>query len=556
MTGYGKRRVPERAERARAGCRQGFLTGVIMAERKSRTQNTIINIITGTGGKLLDTILKFVVRTIFIHTLGKAYLGINGLFFDILTMLSLTELGIDTALNFQLYKPLAEGNSRRVCTLMKFYKQAYRMIGFAILVIGLCIIPLLPHLIKDYATLEALKINAVLVFILYLLESVSTYLFGAYRSALLKANQKNYIVDIADCAVSVLSCAVQIVLLVLTKDFLLFTVGCLLMDVFRTLLNAYVARRFYPQFFDRNAESLKKDEIRELFKDCGALFVYKVYGVVLKATDNLVISAFLGLTWVALYSNYLMIYNTIRSFLNQLYNAAKASMGNLFATETTEKKYRFFQMMNFVTALFYGLACVGVAVCANELIENWIGTDYVIPQPFPILIGVEILFHGLKQNLRQIRHVSGIFRKMWFRPMLGIIINLAASVILVNICGVYGVIIGTIIADLLTNFLVDPLIIHRYSFENYKPASEYYKKTFLYLLILGGVMALNLWFAGTVKVSHGWVSLGFHVLVVILSVFTVFTLLFRKTQECRYLLHTMKKAANIIMKRKQTGEEA
>ena len=520
-----------------------------MAKGKSRTQNTIINIITGTGGKLLDTVLKFVVRTVFIHTLGKAYLGINGLFADILTMLSLTELGLDTAMNFQLYKPLAEGDNRRVCTLMKFYKQAYRVIGGAIIVIGLCIIPLLPYLIKDYASLEALKINAVLIFILYLLETAGTYLFGAYRSSLLKANQKKYIVDIVECAVSIVSCIVQIVVLVVTKDFLVFTVTWLVMDLSKTLLNAYVAKRFYPQFFDKDAESLKKSEIRELFKDCGALFVYKMNSVVLKATDNLVISAFLGLTWVGLYSNYLMMYNTIRSFLNQLYNAAKASMGNLFATETTEKKYQFFQIMNYVTVVFYGLACIGVAVCANELIENWIGTEYMIPQPFPLLVGVEILFHGLKQNLGQIRHVSGIFRKMWFRPVLGMIINLVSSVILVKVCGICGVILGTIISDLLTNFLVDPVIIHKYSFEDYKPVSEYYKKNGLYLLILAGVMAFNLWFASAVTISHGWISLAFHAAVVVISVFAVFTVLFRKTRECQYLLQTMKKVAAKVRRR-------
>ena len=143
----------------------------------SRIKNTLLNILTSLGGQLLATILKFVTRTVLIHTLGKAYLGINGLFSDILTMLSLTELGLDTAINFKMYKPLAEKDAQRVRVLLIFYKQAYRIIGIIILLLGLCLIPALPYLIKDYGSLNALGIDAVLIFVLYLLQSVSSYLF-------------------------------------------------------------------------------------------------------------------------------------------------------------------------------------------------------------------------------------------------------------------------------------------------------------------------------------------------------------------------------------------
>ena len=151
---------------------------------------------------MLVTVFRFVVRTVFINTLGKSYLGINGYFSDILNMLSLTELGFDTAINFKLYKPLAEHDDKRVRVLMKFYKLAYRCVGIAILVLGLLIIPLLPILIKDYDQLELIGINIPLIYILYLLQSVSSYMFFAYRTAVMKANQKKYILDIADYALT------------------------------------------------------------------------------------------------------------------------------------------------------------------------------------------------------------------------------------------------------------------------------------------------------------------------------------------------------------------
>ena len=523
-----------------------------MKKRKnnSRTKNSILNVITSLGGQLLVTVLKFVVRTVFIYTLGKQYLGINGLFSEILTMLSLTELGIDTAINFKLYKPLAEGDDHRVRVLMKFYKTAYRVIGLVILAIGLCLIPALPYLIKDYASLETLGINAILIFILFLLQSVSSYLFFAYRSTVMKANQKKYVLDIADYAVTVVTYSAQILILVLLKDFVLYTATVIVFNIVKNLVNATIAKHYYPQFFAKETDKLSKEEIKDLFKDCGALFVYKVNNVVVKSTDNLVISAFIGLATVGQYSNYFLFYTTINSLLNKLYTAVKASMGNLFATSRVEKQYKFFQVMNYLSAVVFGTAGVGVAVCADELISTWVGADYVIAQPLAILVGTEILFHGLKINLGQIRSVSGVFRQMWFRPVLGIIINLGVSLLLVQFIGIYGVLLGTIAADVLANFLVDPMVIHKYSFNNYKPVSEYYKKNLIYLLLLAAVAAIDLLICRHLFVGHGWLSVILHVVIVGISVPAVFIGIYWKTDENQYLMHLIKRVFKKVFKKR------
>ena len=500
-----------------------------------------MNIFTSIGGQILAIILKFITRTVFIYVLGKEYLGINGMFSDILTMLSLTELGIDTAINFQLYKPLAEHDYRRVRILIKFYKQAYRVIGAVIMILGLSLIPLLPWLIRDYDSLAPLGIDATLIFILYLLQSVSSYLFFAYRSAVMKANQRKYILDLADYLVTIITNISQILILIFLKSFVLYTASVIFFNILKNYVNAKIAEHDSPEFFMSEDESLKKEEIVSLFKDCGALFVYKLNGAVLKATDNLVLSSFIGLSIVGIYSNYLLCYSIIKSTLNQVYNAVKASMGNLFATETVEKKYGFFQIMNYLTIILYGTAAVGISVCSNELLLVWIGKEYVIAQPFPILIGIEILFTGLKMNLNQIRNISGAFRQMWFRPVLGVIINLGVSIWLVQICGIYGVIIGTITADLLTNFVVDPKIIHKYSFENYRPVSEYYKKNVGYILVLAAICGVDFWLCSIILTEHGWISVVFHILVVAVTVPATFVLTFHNMSECRYLINVVRR---------------
>ncbi len=506
-----------------------------MAKQSSRTTKTVLNFTTGIAGQLLITLLKFVTRTVFIQTLGASYLGINGLFTNILSMLSLTELGFDTAINFRMYKPLAERDEKRIRILLKFYKQVYRIIGIVILVIGLALIPALKYLINDYESLEALGINAALVFVLYLLQSVSSYLFFAYRSAIIKADQKTYITDIADMVVTVATNIFQICVLVFFHDFILYTATVIVFNIIKNGVNAIIAQKMYPTAFQKEKDHLSKDEVVSMVKDCGALFVYKVNNTVISSTDNLVISAFVGLTTVGLYSNYLLFQTTIKSFINKFYESCKASMGNLYATSNEEKSFFVFDVMNFISAILYGTAGVGIAVCANELVNVWIGKEYLIAQPFSILMGIEMFFTGNKLQFGQMRDVSGIFRKMWFRPVIGVIINLGVSIVLVQFIGIYGVIVGTITADILSNFMVDPRVIYKYAFKEYKPVSYYYKMNLSYLLVLVVMGAVDFLICGYVCVGHGWISAIVHILICAVSVPLVFLAIYWRTENCKYL---------------------
>lgn len=522
--------------------------------KANRTGKAILNMSTGIAGQLLATLLKFVVRTVFIKTLEREYLGVNGLFSDILTMLSLTELGLDTAINFRLYKPLADGDEKRIRVLMKFYKQAYRIIGGVIFAIGLLCVPLLPFVIKDYGKLEALNINAGLIFMLHIMRSVSSYLFFAYRSAIMKADQKKYVLDLVGFVVTILTSIAKILVLVLWHDFVLYTATVIVFNVIQNFVNAIIAKKAYPKVFEKEEDSISKAETWSLLKDCGALFLYRINGVVAKATDNIVISSFLGLNYVSLYSTYLLFFTTIKSLLNKLYSSAKASMGNLFATESVEKRYEFFQIMNFLSILLFGTAGVGVAVCADELIRVWLNKTWLLPQPFAILIGIEVLVHGLTMNLGQIREVSGAFRQMWFRPILSAIINLGVSVILVQVggevWGIHGVILGTIISAASTNLLIDPHLLHKYSFQNIRPVSQYFTKNGLYVLDLIAVCALDYVICTRVFVGHGWFSAIAHIVFVGVSVPAVLLFTYWNTNECRYVVRTFKRLFAKIMRKK------
>lgn len=522
-------------------------------KKNSRTKNSVINMITGFGGQLLTTVLHFVSRTVFILTLGKAYLGINGLFTNILSMLSLADLGVGSAIAFRLYKPLSENDEKRVRVLLKFYRLAYKVIGGVIFVLGIFLIPALPFLIKDYDRLERLGINAVFLFLLFLMQSVSSYLFLAYRSTVVTADQKKYILDLVNYCVKVGTCIIQIIILIVFKNFIAYTMVAVFTAIGNSLINGIVAKKKYPRFFLPEEENLSKAEIKEMFQDCGALLIYKINTVVVKASDNLVLSAFIGITTVGLYSNYLLLYRTFVDLIKRVFSAFKASMGNLFATESMEIRYRFFRIVNLMTALLFGTAGVGVAVCGNEVIETWLGTEYLLEQPVPILIGIELFFAGVLVNLGQVRSVSGIFRQAWYRPLLGILVNLAVSITLVQVWDISGVIMGTIAAYVSTNFLIEPALIYKYSFKHYKPLMDYYVTNVGYIVVCTIVAAVDMYICSRFFVGYGWFSVAVHVLITGLSVPIVFCMLYWRTEEFKYLVGRTK---NMILKmNKRVGKE-
>ncbi len=510
-----------------------------MKNKNSKTRNTIYNLIVGFGYRILVPILSFVVRTFFIEYLGKEYLGLNGVFSGIFQMLSLTELGFGVAMGFRFYKPIAENNDKRVRVLLKFYKQVYRIIGFVIIGIGLLLIPLFPVLIKDYDNLAVLGVNTILIFGLHLATSALSYWFFAYRSVILSTDEKEYIINIINAISQLVLAIIQIVVLIVFKSYVIYLSMQLLKNILTNIAIAVITKRMYPSFFEKEKDSLSKAEIKELFKDCGATFLYKTNNVIIKSTDNLVLSSFLGLAATGIYSNYFVIYTTISGILVTIYSSCRASLGMTFVSATDKEKYFFFKIVYFITIMLFGTACVGVSVVGNELMLNWLGKEFVVGQPLAILIGIELLFYGLKYNLGQIRNITGIFQQLWYRPLIGCIVNLIVSIILVQYIGMCGVILGTIISDICSNFLLEPKAIYKYSFNNYKSVSRYYVRISLDLIILIIVGIIDFYICKNVLVGYGVISLIAHALICGISVPIVFCIIYSQTEEFKYLLSKM-----------------
>ncbi len=506
----------------------------------SRTKNSLRNLVTGIGSNLLLTVIRFACRTVLIKTLGSAYLGINGLFSDILSMLSLTELGLDVAMNYKLYKPISENNMPRIRALMKFYRYAYLVVGSVILVLGLCLIPFLPALIKDYDSITVLGLSPVLIFLLFLSQSASSYLLFAFKNAILKANQEEYILSVVGFLSQFILNIAQILTLVLFKNFTVYVALSIGFSILSNFVISLIATKKYPDAFKKSDDKLSLAEVKDLFKDLGGAFIYKVNNTVLRSTDNLIISSFIGLSIVGFYSNYLLLFTTITIILDRFFGAFRASLGNLYAKESLEKRYAFFEICNLISFLLYGTAGVGVAVCADELLTAWVGESYVIAQPLSLMMGAQLVMFGVKMSLGQIRNVTGAYRQMWYRPIISIVINLVVSLVMVNIIGIYGVVLGTLCADIFADFLIDPIIINKHCLENYKSPLRYYSKQLMYMAVLTLVGFLDYFICSNVLTGLGWISVIVHIIICGLSVPLVFLLLFYRSHECQRLIQLAK----------------
>ena len=426
----------------------------------SRISNTIRNTAIGLVTQLIVILLNFINRTIFIYYLGAEYLGLSGLFSNILSMLSLAELGIGVAISFSLYKPLKDNDIRKTKALMNFYQLAYRIIGIIILILGLCLIPFLDHLIKDTPDIP----HFVLIYVLFLLNTVVSYFF-TYKRSLLSADQKEYLNSINRTLFSVIQCIGQFLILLLTRNYLLYLVVVIICTLGSNILISYQCNKIYP-YLKNNQEKLTKEETKSLMKYVFAQMSHKVGGIVVSGTDNILTTSFVsgGLVIIGLYSNYLLLINTIKSIITMFFTSVTASVGNLNAENDTKKSKEVFNKMFFLNMCFYGITSSCIFNLANDFIYLWIGKEYLLSTNVVLIIVLNYYMTGMRQTCQIYNTTLGLFWNDRFKPWIEAIINLVASIVLIHFYGFIGVLLGTLISTVSTSFWVEPYILYKHSF--------------------------------------------------------------------------------------------
>lgn len=512
---------------------------------KSRLQNSLLNLTSGFLYRILITITAFVVRTVFIKCLNEDYLGINGLYSNILSMLSLAELGFGTAMVYSMYKPLAEKDYKTLSQLMQLYRKVYTIIGTVILVLGLSLVPFLDVLIKNKPDVEGLTFY----YILFLLNTVISYWFFAYRNSILQADQKAFVISNYQSVFNLIKSAVQIVLLLVFKNYTLYLLTQILCTIGQNILLARKVKQNYPVFQTKQEEPLAKTETKRIFKDVKALMLQKVSFTVLNSTDALIISAFVGINWVGLLSNYTIIEEAIVGILSQVSSAVSASLGNYFAKEDREAGYKLFKRVEFLNFWLYGFSTIALIVLLNPFVELWLGKHFVLSVGIVCALGCRFFVAGYMNTMSTFRSTLGLFTQGQYRPLVAAFLNIVLSIALSYKWGVAGVLAATPITRLLVNMWYTPLIIHRDGFN--KSVIPFYKQYIFRIILLSsiafGLLVVSNRFIFVDQVTIGRFIGAMAMIVIVPNL--VFLSVFGRTEEFKYFYQLFRQILQKFVKK-------
>jgi len=424
----------------------------------SRLGNTLRNFKFGAAAQLLVTLLGFVSRTVFIRVLGMEYSGVNGLYTSILDVLSLTELGLADVVIYSLYKPLAEGNTDRLAALMGYYKTIYRYIAAIVGCIGLALIPVLRLLVKS----EIDQFHLVLYYLMFLANSVCSYLL-VYKSSIIQADQKRYLISKYTMLFKLLTTLLQIALLLVLRNFTVYLSIQIGMTILNNLYVSKKADRMYP--FLREKKELPQEEKKSIFRDVRHMFSYKAGGQLLNGTDNLYISSMISTATVGIYDNYTMIQTmVVTAFTNTLNQAVLGSIGNLNATGTREQKKQVFDAYSLVFTWIATFCTLSLLALYNPFILLWAGEDWLLPMSTVAVICLNFFLPNVLTPVWSYRNTTGLFRETRNILLYAAAINLVLSYFMGVRWGLTGILAATSVSRLVTSFWFEPYLLHKQIF--------------------------------------------------------------------------------------------
>ena len=479
--------------------------------------NSIKNIKYSLIGQMINIIIVFIGRIIFIRILSTEYLGLSNLFTNILTILSLTELGFTTAMSYQLYKPISVNDKENIKSLLKYYRKVYNIIGFSIIILGLLSLPIYPHFIQSTPNID----NIDLIYILFVTNSAVSYYYS-YKRLLIVSDQQKYIDIIYKYIIFLIQNVVQT-----ETDRQNFMVKTLAYNILISLK----ANKMYPYLREKDVTPITNNEKKSIKKNVGSMFFHKFGGVVLNSSDNIIISKYLGLNINGLYSNYYLIISSLNTIITQLFNSIIASIGNLNTINNKNRMTEVFKKLFFANFAIYNICCCCLLNLFNPFIKIWIGEGFLLDNFTVIILVINFYVFGMRRSMMAFREATGNYRKDRFSPIIESIINIIISIVFVKICGVAGVFIGTIVSSLCTNFWLEPLIVSKKSF--LLKLSDYFNLYLKYLTVVLTSALISYYICSSISVN-GIIGL---ILIGIISVFipvSIIILLYRNSECYEY----------------------
>ena len=494
-----------------------------------RTRRTFVNVITSVFTYAINLVTAFVVQGVLIATMGSDYNGINGLFGSIITIMSLADLGIGTAIIYHMYRPVAEKDRPKINSLLRFYKRCYIVISGVVLSIGVVVGLFLPLLVGNVNIPDSIY----LIYVLFLIDCLCSY-FLAYKKSLLYADLMNYIPDTIYFLTYIVQNALQIYVLIVFHSYIWFLVIKIMGKCIPNLfISLYISKK-YPFVRDKHVEPVERETREDIVTKVKGLLCHKLGKMLVTGSDSVVITGVLGITAMSIYTNYRLVIAGITALLSKIFETMTNSVGNFLLDSDQDRRRDVYQKIDFMNFWCFGCVAAGMYAVLQPLVTLWVGEEFLFDKAVVFVLVVNFYLEGMRASVNTFKEAAGIFHEDRRIPLVEGFVNLIASVVLAKLLGAAGVFLGTIIST---------AVVYLYSYPKYvcKPLFgmtywRYVGRTVKHLAVLLCVLGITEYCIVYMESWNLWIRMFISGISAVVIFHVIFLLLYGRGGELRYYI--------------------
>lgn len=332
----------------------------------------------------------------------------------------------------------------------------------------------------------------------------------------------------------------QILILILTQNYILYLVIQIFFTFAENIAISLKSNKMYPYLKEKSNVSVSKETTVEIKKNIFAMLMHKIGGMIVNSTDNLILSKYVGLAAVGVYSNYNLITDAVNRIMSQIFLSVTASIGNMNALCTEKnlaKLEKTFDKMFFLNFWVYGFCSCCIWILSNPFISLWLGSSFLFDHFVVFVITLNFYITGMRKSALTFREATGAFYYDRWKPIFESIINIVASIILAKKLGTAGVFLGTIISTLSTCIWVEPYILYKHIFQ--KSARKYAFHFILYTVLSLAACALTSFLVSCLTISNVLLSFICKCLLCLTIPNLLFLICFYKTEHFQFFIHLL-----------------
>lgn len=424
---------------------------------KRIARNTITNFFL----KIITLFISFVSRRIIIMYLGENVLGLGSLYSNVLNLLNLADLGIGVAIQYLLYQPIVDKDTERISGILYVAKRVFTYIGLIILGLGFFLSFFLDLIIKDNTFDDAFIRISFMINVF----GVSSSYFFVYKRLFFQANEESHICDKYDSILTVLLSIIKIIVVILTKNYFLYLVLTVSTSLFSNFLISYEYDRIYSNMIQKPDENIDY-YYKLIFQKVKSIIPDKICGFINSSTDTILLSMFLGLIAVARYNNYYLLTTSAMTVAGILAITMTSSFGKLIKEVSRETVYENFRTYSLLQFFFSSIVSCALLVTLSPIVSIWMGKESMLSDSIMVVMVIDFYLQSMCYPLNTVTGAAGMFEKEKIIVFFAASTNIIVSIVLGKILGMFGLVVGTIIATLInfvlrTKYIVEGFFMHR-----------------------------------------------------------------------------------------------